>query len=73
MLLQGDENLVGVDGLYQIVGYLVADGLVHDVLLLAFGNHDYRDVGRRLFDAREGFEAGESGHVLVEDYKVEVL
>ncbi len=42
VLLDRKEYLVGVDGLDEIVGYLAAEGLVHNVFLFALGNHYYR-------------------------------
>ena len=45
VLFDGKEELVGIDGLDEIVRYLVAYRLVHDAFLLAFGNHDDGDIG----------------------------
>ncbi len=41
VLLQCQQNLVGVHGLDQIVGNLLSDGLIHDVLFLALGHHHH--------------------------------
>ena len=65
--------MVGVDGFDEVVGDFGADGLVHDVLFFGLGDHDDGDVGLLLLDAGECFEAGEAGHVLVEDDEVEVV
>ena len=40
ILLQGQQDLIGVDGLDEVVGNLLSDGLVHDVLFLALGDHN---------------------------------
>ena len=40
VFLQGQQDLVGIDGLDQIVGNLLADGLFHDILLFTLGHHD---------------------------------
>ncbi len=42
ILLQRQQYLVGVNRLYQIVGNLRPDGLIHNVLLLALGHHNHR-------------------------------
>ena len=46
VFLQCQQNLVGVDGLDKIVSYLLSNGLVHDVLLLALGYHHHRGLWR---------------------------
>ena len=70
---QRHENLHRVDGFEQIVGNLCADGLVHEVLGLVFGDHHHGHVGLHLFDGGEGFESRESRHVFVEEHEVEPL
>ena len=40
VLLQRQQNLIGVDGLDEVVGNLLSDGLVHDILFLTLGHHD---------------------------------
>ena len=65
--------MVGIDRLYQIVGDLVADGLIHDALLLALRHHHNGHVGVDLFDQRKCFQPGQSGHILVEENDVERL
>ncbi len=73
VFLECKQYLAGIDGLDEVVGYLGADGLVHDILFLALGNHDDGDGRVDFLDAREGFESAESGHVLVEEDEVEGL
>ena len=43
ILLQGQQDLVGIDGFDEVVGNLLADGLFHNVLLLALRHHDDRE------------------------------
>ena len=51
VLLEGEENLVGIDGLDEVVGYLGTDGLIHYILLFTFGHHDDGDGGVDFLDA----------------------
>ena len=72
ILFQAQQNLVGVHGLDQIIGNFGADGFLHDVFFLAFGDHDHRD-GRFLFlHFRKRFQAAHSRHVLVQKDNVEI-
>ena len=73
ILLNGEENLVGVNRLNEIVGDFIADSLVHDVFLFAFRDHDHRHSRCDLLHLRKRFEARQSGHILVEDNHVKVL
>ncbi len=66
VFLYGKEHLVGVDRFDEVVGDLGADRLVHDVLLLAFGDHDDGGGGTQLLDRRQGFEPRHARHHLVE-------
>ena len=72
VLLDGEEDLVGVDGFDEVVAYLASEGLVHDVLLLTLGNHDDRELRVGGLDARERLEAADAGHVLVEEDDVDL-
>ncbi len=67
------QNLIGIDRLYEIVGNLATHSLIHNIFLLALGNHNHRRLRQALLQFREGFESGKSRHVLVEDNKVERL
>ena len=71
VLLQRQQNLRGIDGLDEVVGNLGADGLVHDVLLLALGAHHNGRGGLYLLDILERFESAETGHHLIEEDEVE--
>ena len=71
VLLECQQDLVGVDRLDEVVGYLLSDGLVHDVFLLALGHHDHRGLWRYLLDALQGFQSAQSRHHLVEQHQVE--
>ncbi len=70
VLLDREQHLIGVHGLDEVVGDLRADGLVHDVLLLALGHHDDGRGGAHLLDLGERFESRHAGHHFVEDYQV---
>ena len=70
VFFQCQEDLGGVDGFDEVVGDFRADGLVHDVFLFAFGDHDHGRGGAGFLDAREGFQPAQAGHVLVEQDKV---
>ena len=71
VLFDGKENLVGIDGLDEVIGYFVSDGLIHDILFLAFRDHDDGNGGVLHFQLTEGVEPTQSGHILVEDNEVE--
>ena len=71
VLLQREQYLVGVDGLDEVVGNLLSDGLVHDVFLLALGDHDDGHLRGDLLDALQGLQTAETGHHLVEHDEVE--
>ena len=73
VFFQRQQNLVGVDGLDEVVGNLGPDGLVHDVFLLALGHHHHGQVGADVLDALQGFEPAQAGHVLVQQHQVEIL
>ena len=70
VLLDREQHLIGVDGFDEVVGDLRADGLVHDVLLLALGHHDDGRRGAHLLDLGKGFESRHAGHHFVEDDQV---
>ena len=71
VLLQCQQDLVGIDGLDQVVGNLLADGLLHDILFLALGHHDDRQRGLQFLDLLQGLQSAESGHLLIEEHHVE--
>ena len=73
VLLERQENLVGVDGLDEIVGYLGADGLVHDVFFLALGTHYHRCGRLYVLDLLQCLQTAESWHHLVKQDEVEGL
>ena len=71
VLFQRQQYLIGVHGLDQIVGYLLTDGLVHDVLLLALGHHHHWSLWCQLLDVLQGFQTAESWHHFVQQHQVE--
>ena len=71
VLLERKQDLRGVYGLDEVVGDLGPDGLLHDVLLLALGDHDHGCRGGDFLDAAQCLEPAQPGHVLVEQDEVE--
>ena len=65
ILLQGEEYLVGVDGLDEVVGNLRADGLVHDILLLTLRHHDDGCGWLYVPDELQRLKTAQSWHLLV--------
>ena len=53
----------------EIVGAFV--GVLHEILLFVFGDHDHGDGGSDLLEELERLEAGLAGHILVEEDEVE--
>ena len=72
VLLQRKQNLRGIDWLYQIVGYLRTDGLIHDVLFLALGHHHNWHAGMNGLYAVQGFQPAYARHVLIEQNQVKI-
>ena len=73
VLLYREKNLVGIDGLYEIVGDFIPDGLIHYVLFFALGYHDHGNLRSEFFYPLKRFESCQAGHILVEDNEVERL
>ena len=69
-LLEGEEDLVRVEGLDQVIGHLGTDRLLHDVLLLALCDHHTGQVRTAFLDALQRLQSGESRHVLVEKHHI---
>lgn len=73
VLFQGQEYLVGVYRLDEVIGNLRTYGLIHDVLLFALGAHyDWRSRLNVLY-LLQGLQSAESRHHLVEQDKVKGL
>ena len=70
-LLEGKQDLVRVQRLDQVIRHLGTDGLLHDVLLLALGDHHAGQVGTLVLDTLQCFEAGQARHVLIEEDDVD--
>ena len=73
MLLEAQQYLAWVDGLDEVVGYLLADRLLHDTLLLALGNHHHGQLGVQALDLLQGFQSRQTGHVLVQENDIQRL
>ena len=67
VLLDGEENLVGVDGLDEVVADFASQGILHDVLLFALGDHYYRQLRPVLFDFPQGVDTRQPRHLFVEE------
>ena len=72
VLFDRQQHLIRINRLDQVVGDLRSDRFVHDVLLLAFGNHDHRGHRPQLLDPGQRFEPRQPRHHLVEDHQVEL-
>ena len=70
VLLQGQQYLSGIDRFDKVVGNLTANGLIHNVLLFALGNHNHRNCGKNFLNAGKRFQAIDTRHVLVKKNKV---
>ena len=70
VLLERQQDLRGIDGFDEVVGNLAPDGLIHDVLLFALGNHDDGRRGCCLLDALQGLQSADARHVLIEKDEV---
>ena len=44
IFLDGQQYLIRVYRIYKVVGNVVSNSLVHDILLLAFGDHYHRSL-----------------------------
>ena len=73
VFLERQKYLHGVDGFYEVVGDGLADGLVHDVLLFALGNHHDGSLRLYLLDTLQGFKTRYAGHHFVKQYEVECM
>ena len=75
MFLEAQEDLGGIDGLYQIVGYLLSDSLLHDMLFFAFGDHHHRYFRTQTFYLLQRLQPVHTRHVLVkkDNIKLPVL
>ena len=73
VLLDGEQDLVGVDRLDQVIADFGADGFLHDVLLLTLGDHDDRQMRPLVLDAGEGFQPVQTRHLLIQKDQIEYL
>ena len=73
VFLDREKYLIGVNRFNEIVGYFVANSLVHNIFFLTLGNHYHRYFGVSFFDAAQCLQTAQSGHILVQNYQVEFL
>ena len=72
-LFDRQQDLVGVDGLDQVIADFRSNGLLHDVFLLALGDHDDGHVGVPGLDALQGLDPIQTGHVFVQKHHIKRL
>ena len=73
VLLEAKQDLVGIDRFDEVVGDVGTNGVFHNVLLLALGNHHDRNVRMRFLDVLQGLQTAESGHILIQENDVDEL
>ena len=61
-----EQNLIRVDGFYEIIGDLLSHSLIHDILLLVLGDHDHWNVRHLELDPAECLQPRQAGHILVQ-------
>ena len=71
--LDGEQHLVRMHRLDEVIRDFRADGVFHDRLFLAFRDHDHGQTRIQVFDAAQGRDAVHAGHLLVEKDQVEGL
>ena len=71
VLLQHQQYLVGVHWLDEVIGYLLPDGLFHNVLLLTLGHHHHGRGWCQFLDALQRLQPAEPRHLLIEQHQVE--
>ena len=73
ILFDRKQNLHRVNRFNQIVGNFATDGLIHDIFLLAFGDHNHRHIRLADFDFAQCFQPADARHVFVENNEAERL
>ena len=73
VLLNRQQDLIGVDRLDQVIADFGADGFLHDVFLLTLGDHDDRQMRPLVLDASERLQPVQAGHLLVQKNQVKDL
>ena len=69
-LLDGHQDLVGVDRFDQVVADFGTNRLLHDALLLALGDHDDGQLRPLGLDALKRLNAIQARHVFVQEHDV---
>ena len=73
VFLQTKQYLVGIHGFDEVVCNVGADGILHDVLLLALGDHHDGKVRVVFLKPLQRLQSAQSGHVFVEEDDVHKL
>ena len=69
----GEQDLIGVDRLDQVIADFGADGFLHNVFLLTLGYHDDRQMRPLVLDTSERLQPVQAGHLLVQKNHVKYL
>ena len=70
MFLQAKQNLTRVHGFNQVIGDLLSDGLLHDMLFLRFGNHHHRHLRMNTLDLLQRLQTRHTRHVLIQEHDI---
>ncbi len=70
IFLDREQNLIRVDGFYEIIGDLLSHSLIHDILLLVLGDHDHWNVRHLELDPAECLQPRQAGHILVQKNQI---
>ncbi len=67
MFLEAKQYLTRVNGFDQVIGYLLADRLLHDMFLFGLGDHHYRHFRMQTFDLLQRLQTRHTRHVLIQE------
>ena len=70
VLLHRQQQLTGRHGFNQVVADFSAEGVIHNMFLLALGNHHHRQLRPALLDELQRVDAAQAGHLLVEEHQI---
>jgi antitoxin (DNA-binding transcriptional repressor) of toxin-antitoxin stability system len=73
VFFNGKQQLIGVNGLNQVIGYLMTDRLIHHILFFALGNHHHRQRWADVTNGSQRLQPRKSGHIFIEKDNIERL
>ena len=73
ILLDREEQLVGIYRFDQIICDLISDRLIHDAFLLTFSHHHDRHIRSDLLDMRQRLQPSQARHILIEKNNIKRL